>query len=135
MKKLRAWDKELKQMIYEDFYINCNGEPGYPDHDGNWQDFSEKWIVMQSINLLDKNNKEIWEGDIVQMTYEYPYKVFTFIYEVKWDNNAASFRPFADDFYWSDFESNWDNKRVYSKDIEVIGNIHANPDLLTKDNT
>lgn len=104
--KFRAWDKEKKIMIK-----NLNG----------WsKGYTEKYDLMQLIGLKDKNDKEIYEGDIVQLKGHDRY-----IAEVKWDSVSCGFYLDQGDGDWVediDFE---DHAR-----FEVIGNIYENPELI-----
>lgn len=73
-------------------------------------------IVEQYTGLKDKNGKEIYEGDIVQI-----YKGGT-TYEVAWMEKDGGWFCFSnsDDHY----------EPLYHADFEAIGNIHENPELL-----
>ena len=75
--------------------------------------------VGQFIGLLDKNGKEIYEGDITKADSGE-------IYEICWYDDLASFMG----------EMVYNEKPFMLFDIEtakqtVIGNIHDNPELLT----
>lgn len=111
--KFRAWDKEFKEMV-EITGINWrNGtcqlaRQLFPE---NWHNLSE-FILMEFTELLDKNNKEIWEGDIVKWAWTKPE-------EVIFEHNHG-WHPL------NTYNLNWWN------DAEVIGNFYKNPSLLEK---
>tara|TARA_R110000764_G_scaffold236361_2_gene331464 strand:- start:151 stop:501 length:351 start_codon:yes stop_codon:yes gene_type:complete len=78
------------------------------------------WDIMQYTGLKDKNGKEIYEGDIVEVCALHPLEpVFTT--EVKW--NTGSFTASKGRLYRT--LAHW-----AQDGIEVIGNIHENPELL-----
>ena len=109
--RFRVWDTQMMKM-----YTNCpNVMLDYRGHP-YWQfGFDEPKpmsdsIVMQYTGLKDKNGKEIYEGDILQIMRSnepYPEKHFT----VSWDINRFNVPRIS-----------W----IY----EVIGNIYENPKLL-----
>lgn len=110
--KFRAWNKEKKQMVFNQFVISAYGnimrnEPAREWH--SWK--NEDWILMQFTGLKDKNRKEIWEGDIVIDDEDIKW-------EVKWDFNQWTFRS-------------QNTRRAFVPDsIEVIGDIYENLELL-----
>lgn len=82
-------------------------------------DQSGKLIAQQFTGLLDKNNKEIYEGDIVKYDLG---EVEGLINKVVWDH-----------FGWRISETN--NSACFpltsGLDYEIIGNIFENPELLS----
>lgn len=73
--------------------------------------------VGQCTGLKDKNDKEIYEGDICKVPekqYEWFKKGKTF--EVEWDKGMTGFNPFR-------------NHSYLENHCEVIGNIHENKEL------
>ena len=81
--------------------------------------------IMQYTGLKDKNGKEIYEADI--LSYYQPYAKRTDIHTVKWDEGLACFALFEGEDRWLK-ECDW----LKIKDIEIVGNIYENPELIKK---
>lgn len=78
---------------------------------------ADKFIVEQDTGLKDKNGRKIYDGDIVKMP---DYRVKPRCEAVKY--YKAGFNPFQEGCMecWS----------PDGDEVEVIGNIHENPELL-----
>ena len=128
--KFRVWDKKNAIMAQvcsiHNFNYPDNSEYKYIATGGKGLIQWEDAILMQYTGLKDKNGKEIYEGDIVR--YLHKYKPDPIYAEVRWFNQHANFALYENtsrNIY--DHESDW----MILKDIEVIGNIYQNPELLT----
>ena len=73
--------------------------------------------LCQFAGLTDKNGKKIWENDIIELPGEDGYFV------CEWQEDTARF-VLNGEGLTVDFDNYW------SYEVEVIGNIFDNPDLL-----
>ena len=120
--KFRFYDKVLKKMIYRPILL--------PYDDNNLE-----IEVMQFTGLVDKNGKEIYEGDI--LTSEFIECNFA----IEWNNEVGCYDWYinlyttekkAASLYKSIEEAPIKTKKPFVEIIEVIGNIFENPNLLGK---
>ncbi len=74
----------------------------------------EGWAVRQFTGLLDKNGKEIYEGDILKGNGDFDKTAI-----VEWEgggfHGVGGYKHMGHNFF---------------KDLEIIGNIYENPKLL-----
>lgn len=81
---------------------------------------------MQSTDLKDKNGKEIFEGDVVTDGHtEGDIKNHQTLGFYMVDDNGIE-RFFSDDSTIEDFK---EDVETAARILEIIGNIHANPEL------
>ena len=100
-------------------------------------------IPRQYTGLKDKNGKEIYEGDVLRYNYRLPEDVsrvslndffgvveyHTKILEIRWENDETLFVGFILKGK-EGTGGDWFTSIPDIKDIEVIGNIHENPELV-----
>lgn len=100
--KFRAWDFKNKEIIED--AMTLNGTLFYKDN--------PNFVLLQFTGLKDKNGKEIFEGDIVKFKVIGGERKEVIIFE------DGCF--LAGSFY------------LNRKDVEIIGNIYENPELLER---
>jgi uncharacterized phage protein (TIGR01671 family) len=117
--KFRVWDNQ------SDFYWGQGEGMDFKKIAFNFYDslFEECRLVFQQYTgLLDKNGVEIYEGDIVKATSD-QYTNENFIGKVIFDEG-----------YFCTWVNENDIRGIWGDDnIEVIGNIFENKDLLVKE--
>lgn len=120
--KFRAYDP-VEKYYYYDFLImsDGNGAMYTPLREGEDED---RLIIEQCTGLKDKNGKLIYEGDIVQSRFNGIGRIVYYhaALVVAWKNEVC--------FYGHETRSTPIPLDV--ENIEVIGNIHENPELLEK---
>lgn len=127
--KFRVWNgHEMENKVMAGF-LGAFYVQGIDENDSaSMSPFNTKYHdntpVMQFIGLADKNNIEIFEDDIINI------EAIGNITKVYFDQNTALFR--MDSFV--EFEDGtpltYGFDEIQKDGIEIIGNIHANPELL-----
>jgi uncharacterized phage protein (TIGR01671 family) len=128
--KFRAWDKMNKKIFYlehKEIFYDLNDRNNlnlvfYKTNDKIIDEGIGDFELMQYTGLKDKNGKEIYEGDIVEIeetgeTYivEFDIKKAKYIFR----DNCGTGHNFDFNYYGNTFE--------------VIGNIYENPELLEEE--
>lgn len=120
--KFRIFDKQKKQMVestWWEFYfederlltVTSDLDVSYYD-----DELGERWELIQSTGLRDKNGKEIFEGDVVIARWWNIHGDHERVTLVEWDVNKLG---------W-----NLINKSSTNMNYEIIGNIHEHSHLL-----
>lgn len=122
--RFRAWDKEFKEMVQVDALVFDEQIIKATYKNGNVvKEDLKNYVLMQSTGLRDKNDREIFDGDILKVT-----NLASWLEVVSFNENKAMFvsketksgveeTPLYDLFNTDIFE------------VEIVGNIHTNPDL------
>lgn len=123
--KFRAWDSAKKEMFKDTFAITESGQVVVVEQESVASSpdyvFVEHLVIMQSTGLVDKNGKEIFDGDILD------YKGRKAL--VRWHGSYASFiYRFVDEPHKRNAE--WKPLYLAYMKCEIIGNIYDNPELL-----
>lgn len=117
--KFRAWNKHILQMrrvdriFFNENIIQVPYDPFDSNDDHTWD--LDYCVLMQFSGLQDKNNIEIYEGDLLKVTYKSLPQQVKFIDKIAtfgWDDSGLIF-----------CEAN-------QKEFEIIGNIYQNFEFL-----
>lgn len=146
--KFRAWDKQNKTMNecccleLKDGQVVSHKDSG----DDSWLD-SGYYALMQYTGLKDKNGKEIYEGDVVSLdgnmtaddSLGFLPNGWIFNeedkYMVSWDTELAGWILEMDTKPDSEHNAKYMNHArglFVQGNVEVVGNIYENPELLKK---
>lgn len=125
--KFRVWDnRQNKYLNPDDVSISADGFITVFNVDGKHSrvvqppgSLSPRFIIEQYTGLKDKNGKEIYEGDVVKVEGDGE------IYRVEWIRSGFGLEPRYNSLRYPVLG----NVELRRK-IEVIGNIHENPELL-----
>lgn len=132
--KFRALLSETNLWVYGDLARGISVDPDGPIYDCIIidSDKNDFWVVRRETvgeftGLLDKNGKEIYEGDIVKWVLRERFGDLKTkrVSEIKWNDGLCGFSPIV---YDNECEDGFYSYRVTK--LEVIGNIHENPELL-----
>ena len=104
--KFRFWDKQFNKFLYqlsEEHYLDL-----------------KRFDIQQFTGLLDKNGKEVYEGDIVRYSIPKSDGDYKGVGEIFWNEAYCGFR----------IKDILKMPQPQTPFIEVIGNIYENSNLL-----
>ena len=133
--KFRAWLEPQNVMEYGLFGLRSDGVPNFQSNVPNF-----KATLMQFTGLLDKNGKEIFEGDIVKNEAgDLDSIVFS---KIGYDGSRCGLTGFAFsrnlrpelEFGYGRILGEFSELQYYDNPnkLEVIGNIYESPELQNK---
>lgn len=123
----------------KDGYIAFQGETKINSY---YNLFADAKTLSKFIGIFDKNGKEIYTNDIVNVVYKEKRKYQDVEYDNRWsctelvtfNRKACAFvlQTYIDDIemyrYIDDFRM--DSRKIKIESIEIVGNIFENPELL-----
>jgi len=137
--KFRAWDMAKKEMMYDYCYLNKGNKFNCYTSTDNIRIIES---VMQYTGIKDKDNKEIYEGDLISYwdgtAIEDKNGLIEFkgILGTKYNlkKNQISYIKFAGSSFKIENGFVLLSTYLQPENIKIIGNIYENPELLERDN-
>lgn len=116
--KFRVWDKLEKRLIYPDrgyqghYVLTLNGQ----FHNLQNGSGGDECVVLQWTGLKDKNDRDIYEGDLVRYKYQ--------IHEHEVESTEGEVY-FEDGIFFFDRSMEWatNDTCFLEKSLEVVGNV------------
>lgn len=129
--KVRVWDKNKKLFLPEDSIAVLSGQgqlfvmiKDFENYREGEYGYADSFELIQFTGLLDKNGKEIYEGDIIthnKYTKESGRNEQSNPKIVYWDDTKAGFEQNPPNNYQSG---------MFYSEYTIIGNKYSNPELL-----
>ena len=117
MKGFRVWSEYWKKYATEaELYMDGSADAIFEDDDGVPHHENTDMVVEFKTGLKDENGKEIYEGDVLESTWNGDKAV------VVWNNVEGEWEHYAD----------FNAHSKYGGSV-VIGNIHEDPELLEEE--
>lgn len=127
--KFRVWDNKSKEYIEDGFLVSTMNDNGICQINcikTNTSYYYSDFIIEQSTDLKDKNGKLIFEGDII--------KISLGIFRIEYCNACCQFQVFGiEECFACTGDFNWYEFIEKLKDVEIIGNIRENENLINEE--
>lgn len=126
--KFRVWDKDLKEW-YKSTQLVIRPYSGSVTDGGIYPNVE----LIQYTGLKDKNGREIYEGDVIEF--------YDFWDEISGGNMEGKTRVGAVEYIGTgfrvtcpgDYEEDLFVLKINDDELEIIGNVYENPELLGDD--
>lgn len=132
MKGFRVYDKEVGMYVTDELYWLVDSDGALKSlEDGDLISYPH-CVEEYDTGLTDKNGKKIFEGDIVKLQGGGGLLCFNsreYVGVIK-HKNGGNTRETLCQFYVHAYDDPHNEARFIPNTIEVIGNIHDNPELL-----
>ena len=133
--KFRAWDTTRKEYLSGGEFLIAIQKGNRPKVSITYLDvlthpdmYRNRFIVEQFIGRSDKNGLEIYEGDIVEATwYTYEEPIDEAFGEVVYNQGWCAWCIWDEE---NKTMSELNAQGAYVFQIEILGNVHENPELL-----
>ena len=115
------WDEKYQCWVNDPLFV-------YP----NTELIRQGLIVQQYTGLIDKNNKDIYEGDFITFSCNYTIDSSD-VDVIQWRNQEVFYNEEYAGFYFGRKREFQILDEIMPDTIEVVGNIFENPDLSIKE--
>jgi uncharacterized phage protein (TIGR01671 family) len=128
--KFRAWDKQLGRMLSD--AMPMRGSIWW-DNGASFDGKGGEYDVMQFTGIVDKDNKPVYEGDVIKTFWQHDGHInrdYEIVGVVSYSEDMAQFVVTNDaKDQWCPFYS-FDREEYFPDYTEVLGNIYEHPHLL-----
>lgn len=123
--KFKAWNKVLNKMYSHEELLKLTKDIVKNEFiTGIYLPLNSDIELLKYTGFKDKNNKEIYEGDIVEFYFDGEIKKNKILYE-----NDRGFYIYVESYGYK-FALNIKSLNHFDRETNILGNIYENPELL-----